>query len=398
MDILYLASVCAQTRFDTLFKQGKITKMPQAQKYHHLLLEGLRNVSDDKITVISSYPVNSYKRLYKQESEKESNIIYIYPGFIHLPFLRQLMIFLNTICLLIKSNIAKSGVIVCDVLNGSVCLAARVYRFFTGIKIVGIVTDVPGLTSGARSKLLPYWKRKVRELMSRINKHSLAKYDAYLFLTYAMNDVVNQKNKPYIVIEGHSDSHMANYPNNIDAKTDKPVMMYAGGTHREFGIAMLVEAFISLNNQDWEFHIYGDGNYQNELKEISAKYTNIKYFGLKPNSEIIEAQTHSWLLVNPRITDAEYVKYSFPSKTLECMASGTPLLSTRLPGMPKEYHEYLYLFTGETTDEFKQVLANVFTIPLHELHNKGEVAKDFALKCKNNISQAEKLYVFISKL
>ena len=398
MNIFYLASVCAQNRFDTLFKQGKITKMPQAQKYHHLLLGGLRKVSSDEISVISSYPVNSEKLLYKKDIEIESGITYIYPGFIHLPFLRQLMIFFNTLCLLLKSNIAKSGVIVCDVLNGSVCLAARVYRFFTGIKIIGIVTDVPGLTSGARSKLLPFWKRKVRELMSRINKQSLAKYDGYLFLTQAMNDVVNLRNKPYIVIEGHSDSNMANYPNNISAKTEKPTMMYAGGTHKEFGIAMLVDAFISLNDPNWEFHVYGDGNYQNELKEISSKYSNVKYFGLKPNSEIIEAQTHSWLLVNPRITDAEYVKYSFPSKTLECMVSGTPLLSTRLPGMPKDYYEYLYLFSGETADEFKQVLSNVFLIPLQELHKKGEMAKKFALNYKNNISQARKLYMFLSEV
>ena len=398
MDIFYLASVCAQNRFDALFLQGKITKMPQAQKYHHLLLEGLRKVSFDKISVISSYPVNSEKLLYKKELEIESGITYMYPGFIHIPLLRQLMIIFNTLCLLIKSNVAKSGVIVCDVLNGSVCLAARIYRLFSGVKIIGIVTDVPGFTSGARSKLLPYWKRKVREFMSRINKRSLARYDGYLFLTQAMNEVVNLRKKPYIVIEGHSDSNMANYPNNISEKTEKPVMMYAGGTHKEFGIAMLVDAFISLNDPNWEFHVYGDGNYQNELKEISSKHSNIKYFGLRPNSEIIESQTHAWLLVNPRITDAEYVKYSFPSKTLECMASGTPLLSTRLPGMPKDYFEYLYLFSGETTDEFKDVLSNVFMVSLHELHNKGELAKNFALNCKNNISQAQKLYMFLSKL
>jgi hypothetical protein len=66
--------------------------------------------------------------------------------------------------------------------------------------------------------------------------------------------------------------------------------------------------------------------------------------------------------------------------------------------MPKDYFEYLYLFSGETTDEFKDVLSNVFMVSLHELHNKGELAKNFALNCKNNISQAQKLYMFLSKL
>ena len=79
---------------------------------------------------------------------------------------------------------------------------------------------------------------------------------------------------------------MANYPNNISEKTEKPVMMYAGGTHKEFGIAMLVDAFISLNDPNWEFHVYGDGNYQNELKEISSKHSNIKYFIISFNASV----------------------------------------------------------------------------------------------------------------
>ena len=82
MRILYLSSVCAQKRFDRCVADGKITKMPQAQKYHHLLIEGLQRIAENPITVISSYPIISGKqKLYKTEREDENGVKYYYPGF-----------------------------------------------------------------------------------------------------------------------------------------------------------------------------------------------------------------------------------------------------------------------------------------------------------------------------
>ena len=397
MKILYLSSVCSQSRFDLLVSKGVIKKMPQAQKYHHLLIEGLQKVSNDGISVISSYPINGgRKRVYKTEVEIESEVNYFYPGFIKFPIIRQICLILNSILLIFKLK-ENDTIIVCDILNGSVCYAARFVRLFTGIKIVSIVTDVPGLTSGARIKMLPWWKRILPKLGVQLLKESLDKYDGYLFLTQAMDEVVNFKHKPYIVIEGHSDITMKERINDIHNKFLKKTIMYAGGTHKEFGIALLVEAFLSVNRPDWELHIYGDGNYTNELKRIASKYKNVKYFGLRPNSEVVSNQLRAWILVNPRITDAEYIKYSFPSKTLECMVSGTPLLTTRLAGMPKDYYPYVYLFGKETKEDFMAVLKEVFSKSAKELHDFGSKAKIFAIQEKNNVKQASKFYTFLKQ-
>ena len=397
MRLLYLTSACSQKRFDRLVSEGKITKMPQAQKYHHLLLEGLSEVSDSTIKVVSSYPItNTSQKVFRTESEVENKIEYLYPGFVKIPFIRQCFLLINTISLILKNNEKKETIFVCDVLNKSIFYSARIVRFFTGVKIVGIVTDVPGYTSGARAKLLSWWKRLIINLATNLSKGSVKKCDAYLLLTEAMNEIVNPKHKPFIVIEGHSDISMKNRVNRIEDKTKEKSIMYAGGTHKEFGIAMLVDAYLELNNPEWVLHIYGDGNYQNELRRISSEHSNVVYHGLKPNSEVVNAQMKAWLLVNPRITNAEYVKYSFPSKTLECMASGTPLLTTRLAGMPKDYYPYVYLFDEESKDGFKQVLNETFTLSAEELHAKGRNAKDFALNQKNNVTQAEKFYSFIN--
>lgn len=394
MKIIYLTTTCAQQRFDKLVREGKIKKMPQAQKYHHLMLTGLKKYAD-QVSVVANYPiVLPTAARVKKESEVEDGIEYTYPSYVNIPLLRQIMIWAGTVKAVL-SNYTSYSIIVCDVLNYSICLAARFVRLFKRVKIVGIVTDVPGHTSGARAKMLPKWKQVLRKSIVSFTKKSVLKYDGYLLLTEAMNEVVNPKKKPYVVIEGHSDIEMGKRENKLEEKDFVKTIMYAGGTHKEFGMGMLVDAFLAVNHPEWELHIYGDGNYQAALTRIASEYPNVKYFGMHPNCEIVDAQFKAWLLVNPRITDAEYVKYSFPSKTLECMVSGTPLLTTKLPGMPKDYYPFVYLFEDETQEGFEQALKTVFELPAEELHRQGSKAREFALTKKNNVKQAEKFYNFL---
>lgn len=81
------------------------------------------------------------------------------------------------------------------------------------------------------------------------------------------------------------------------------------------------------------------------------------------------------LLVNSRFTIEEFTKYSFPSKNMEYMASGTPLLTTKLPGMPQEYYPYVFLFDEETIDGYADAISNALTHSESELFKLGVSAK-----------------------
>jgi glycosyltransferase involved in cell wall biosynthesis len=89
---------------------------------------------------------------------------------------------------------------------------------------------------------------------------------------------------------------------------------------------MLVHAFIDANVGNSELHLYGDGDFADELEEIARNNERIKYFGVKPNDYVVAEQLKVILLVNPRPTNEEYTRYSFPSKNMEYMVSGTPVL------------------------------------------------------------------------
>ncbi len=402
MNIIYVSSTCSAEKVNALQKMQMAEKISPAQKYNGLMIDGLKE-NGVNITAVSAIPTNrtdSKKTKYKREVEEVDGVEFIYLPFINYPYLRQKTLHQNA-----KKEIKKliklfnnDCVIICDILNQSISTAALKVGKKYNVPVLGIVTDVPGHRAGAKQKELNFIKRCISNYAQKKNIKNMVKYDAYLFLTEAMNDVVNKYSKPYIVIEGQSDVKMQDKDNLLEEKQKPKVLLYAGSIHKEYGIERLVQAFIKCDNKTWELHIYGNGNYDKELREIAKENETIKFFGVVSNDEIVDKEIKASLLVNPRPTDADFVKYSFPSKTMEYMASGTPLLTTRLPGMPKEYNDYVYLFDGESVEDMSDKLCEVLNFSIEEMHEKGSLAKKFILEEKNNVIQANKLIKFIKSL
>ncbi|MGB9612869.1 MAG: glycosyltransferase, partial [Candidatus Margulisiibacteriota bacterium] len=136
------------------------------------------------------------------------------------------------------------------------------------------------------------------------------------------------------------------------------------------------------------------GNFGSDL--ILAHGTKvIEFFGVISNRAVIEEEIKAILLVNPRPSSEEFTQYSFPSKNMEYMVSGTPLLTTKLPGMPEEYYDYVYLFEDESVEGMAKTLDRILKLPKEELHAKGAAAKEFVLREKNNVVQAKRIIEMI---
>ena len=140
---------------------------------------------------------------------------------------------------------------------------------------------------------------------------------------------------------------------------------------------------------------YGNGPYVDELISVCEQDPRIEYRGLAENEVIVAEEKKASLLVNPRPTDQDFVKYSFPSKNLEYMLSGTPLLTTDLPGMPIEYHQYVYLFDKQSVDGYAESIKKVMSIPKERLKEKGLEARNFVLREKNKAIQTARIKSFI---
>ena len=215
-----------------------------------------------------------------------------------------------------------------------------------------------------------------------------------------MNDYIisniTHKKKPYIIVEGMVDINMKNRGIYKQKKYSKKICMYTGILDSKYGIEILVKGFNKANIPNSELHIYGNGDFKNELLKLSKKNKNIKYFGLKPNNYIVEEQQKATLLINPRPSNEEFTKYSFPSKNMEYMVSGTPTLLTKLPGMPKEYLEYVYVLENESVDGMAEKLIEILNLSPEELKEKGKLAKEYVLNNKSNKNQAQRIIKWLA--
>jgi glycosyltransferase involved in cell wall biosynthesis len=255
-----------------------------------------------------------------------------------------------------------------------------------------IVTDLP-FYSVLNFEQESFLKRTYLKVSSYILRH----FEYYICLTQQMNGIINPKNKPFMVMEGLVDNNIGFSTSTLFVKNKKKIILYAGGIYEEFGVKKLLDAFLLLKGDDLELHIYGFGDLEKEMSKYSGIDNRIIYHGLVNNLLVVQRLFEATILVNPRPTTEEFTKFSFPSKNMEYMVSGTPLLTTKLPGMPSEYNDFVYLIENESVEGIYNALYNLLIKTDVELKNFGNKAQNFVLKNKSNNIQAKRVVDFIMK-
>ena len=399
IQILYISNLCSPNVWDYLFNTS-ITKPGQsAQKFHRLLVEGFGVHSDNcKVETLTSLPVvfKSHKRrIWSFQTEYCNNIVYHHISFINLPFIKDVCVFINAFILILLwgyKHRQDKKVIFIDMLRMTSSLAGLLASKFLRTKTVALVTDLPDLMIGEaeNSTVSGIYKKLVNQFISS--------YSGYVLLTRQMNEVVNKKQQPFIILEGLVNRDMAFVKNLLINKDKKRIVIYSGGVYRQYGIIELISAFMKLHSPSVELHIYGDGDIVKDIYDLQKIDPRIMYMGIVENQEVVKAQMKATLLVNPRPSNLKLASFSFPSKNMEYMASGTPVVTTALPGMPEEYKEYVFLFDREDSEGMFKTLTNILQLSPSRLHEKGKKAKKFVIEKKSNVTQAEKLLEFFNDL
>ncbi len=81
---------------------------------------------------------------------------------------------------------------------------------------------------------------------------------------------------------------------------------------------------------------------------------------------------------------------------MEYMLSGAAVASTRLPGIPEEYFDYMYAFDEDSCSGIADKLKYILNLPKDELIKKGKAAHSFVSEHKNNVVMADKIIGMIS--
>ncbi len=392
INILHVGNLCT----DRLIKDMVVLNIGRpnlaAQKYHKLFVQGMLLNSDKFEVNIISVPefINTNKKLIRLTNpEIELGLKYFYAPIISIPFIRHIIIFCY-LCFRIftwwlKAE-NKNRLIVFDILNLTNTFTSLLMAFVLRIRSVAIVTDLPEMLYVLQPKV-----SILNKITYSIKNYLLSLCTGYVFLTIEMHKYLNTKNKPYCILEGMADNRLTSSNNYYKRATCK-VIHYSGGLFEKFGVKALVDAFMELSGEDLKLHLFGHGDLVPYIKKCVERDSRIEFFGYTTNQVVLSDQLNSFLLVNPRFSQETYNKFSFPSKTIEYMVSGVPLLTTRLPGIPKEYFEFVYVFKEESMEGYRISIERILEIPQEELNSFGQRAKSFILANKNNKLQAEYFY------
>lgn len=353
------------------------------------MLEGLKK-NGAEVTCLCGRPitVRSHKKFFWTGFKEAVNgISFIYIPCVNNPIIKQIVYFWYSFFYTLSwayTNRRDGAVvtdILCNPLTKGPALAARI----VGIPVNGIVTDLPNMMHFDSEDDCII--RRISNVFS-INPFKLC--TQFTPLTEQMCDVINKDKKPYVVVEGLVDAEMRSV-GRIEPSDEKRHICYTGQIYEQFGIKNLIEAFMKVDAPDAVLDIYGPGPLADRMPDYMTKDKRIVYHGCVPMAEAIKAQLSAFLLVNPRPTHEEFVKYSFPSKNMEYMVSGAPMLTTALPGMPKDYYGHVFLFRDETVDGMAGTLSEILKMSTADIKSKGIDGKEFVLKYKNNVAQSQKV-------
>lgn len=386
MKLLYISALSSNRLISEIYKKSGKNPGFAIQKFSRLLVKGLMAHGAD-VVALSNPPATEDRRKVSYGKETEEGVHYKYIPYLNVALLKHLCLFAYAFVyvLLWGSRHRREKAIVCDVLSISICMGALLASKINRVRSVGVVTDIYGLMVG-NAKVS--W---IVKFAAYLNHCYVSSFDRYVLLTSQMNERVNPKGKPHIVMEALCDLSMAEQDVQNEEKATPRTVIYAGGIQERYGLKMLAEAFVKADIPDARLVYYGSGPYVEEYKKLCAVHPNLEYRGVAPNEEIVAEEMKATLLVNPRPTTEEFTIYSFPSKNMEYMASGTPLLTTKLPGMPEEYHQYVYLFEEESVQGYVNALRKVLSLPADTLYVKGVQAKRFVLQQKNYVTQAQRV-------
>lgn len=407
---IFLGGIFPKEIEEDVYKYSKGNIQNAANNLQWELINGLNHHLNGELLVINSMYIGSFPKRYsklfigqfdfQKTSIKNKHIKGKNIKFLNLPLYKNYSRYKNIVCELNKifNNNKEENIIIAYAMTGTMIEVIKsVKESNPGTRCILIVPDLPKYMSIGNDN---YLHQKLKSIeIKRINKN-LKYIDGYIFLTDQMNDYLSN-NKPYEVIEGIAPILSNKNFSKSNNHSDNFKLLYTGTLAKEYGIKNLVDTVVKINKfskeRKIELTICGSGFLEKYIKEKAIECENIVFNGQIPREDVLVLQQKVDLLINPRRNTEEFTKYSFPSKILEYMSTGTPVLAYKLDGMPNEYLDKMF-FVDDFNNDLEESISTLMNLNEKKLKEKGDLAKKFVGNQKNNLIQTQKIINLINRI
>lgn len=396
--IIFLGGIFPPSQIDFIHRESKGVIQSAADALQKSLIDGIASHGHEMAIVnlpyVGSYPGTFKKVVFPGTVDSVAGVPLFGQSFVDVKFIKLVHRLIGAFRGLQKLKEGKrpdSGHY-CDVVliysaHLPFILAALAYRATReNCSICVILPDLPEFMSDGG---LLY--RMAKAVETAIFYRLARRIDYFVVLTQAMAKRLGLSPERYVVMEGIADQVGAGAP----MEPGKRIFLYTGTLASRYGITHLVDAFRTLDAPGVELWICGEGDSKENIQAAAAADKRIKFFGQVTRDEARELQKAATILVNPRLPVGEFTKYSFPSKTMEYMASGRPVLMYRLPGVPKEYYDHFVSPADNSVEALARSMVQMIGWRDDALAQFGQRAREFVLREKNANAQTKKIIQLI---
>lgn len=386
----FLGGIFADSQVDLILKNSRGVVQNAADAFQKKIIYGLDATLNEGVVVLNLPFVGSYPSLFRlpflpKVDEAVGGRSRINGcGFINVFGIRIVSRLISSFKLLFSIPECKQTVLFVYSAHLPFVLSAVIFRCLRkSIKICLILPDLPEYMGDNAGFLrcLKWLDVKIFYILARF-------FDRYVFLTEYMADKLNVPQGKYVVVEGIANHEASQFCSDC---ADGKSFLYTGTLAKRYGVMDLVSAFSKIDDKYVELWICGDGDAKEEVIAASRLDSRIRYYGQLDRNSVLNMQTKASFLINPRAPDGDYTRYSFPSKILEYMSTGKPVIMYKLDGVPLEYDGLYISPRGVGVDMLSECMVNVLAMSHEDLLRIGADAKRFVFLSKTPAIQAQKI-------
>ena len=173
--------------------------------------------------------------------------------------------------------------------------------------------------------------------------------------------------------------------------------LYCGATNKWAGVDLLAEAFAGWPESRARLWLCGKGAVP-ERFPLLANDSRVTCFGAVSDDEFDALAAQCYALVNPRRTDLADNQMNFPSKVIEYLRYGKPVVSTWTDGLDPIYRSLLTVAIEGTAPSLRHAMAEAMTWTGDALKKQSDVARQFLFGSRTWGHQARRMRNFMEAI
>lgn len=394
--LLFIGGMYAEGEENEYLKNTKSGGIQSAVNTHQWgMIKGLRSTNSVDVQCLSAPYLSSYPNYSKIIVKPVVDKDFYSVGYLNLPILKEL-IRTFMLCVYVKKWVKRTRKDKnCVIISYYVSIPQMIASTFFTKKITKIlvVPDLPNFLN--LSINISPASRLMSQIKASIIKLLISRFDGYILVTKHMIDMLGLEPKRCLVSDGFVADEDIMSESEIGNRQYVNSVVYAGGLHEKYGVRSLIDSMGYVEDKSLRLYIFGAGEMEREIIDRAKLDSRIKYMGYRSRKTVLDYQRKAKILINPRDSSHDYVKYSFPSKNLEYLACGAIVICCKLPCMEKEYDDVFYYSKSGSAKDLANAITRNLKISKLDAQMVGLKSMKFIREEKSSTIQGRHIVDFV---